>query len=218
MTLKIRIAFGCSLLGFAAALWVLLRLTSPLAGQEMPAPAVDRLQGVTRLCIEDFEGGENARQLRAILIGELQKTQAFVITENPARADAFLRGFAEDLVYTEQHARDEAVGGRSAGNLATGGNSRNRRAIGASAGVNESVRERSTERRHEASLSVRIVNAEGDVLWSATAESRGGKYRSAAADVCTKIAGDLQKALKGTGAKKKTEVAPRAGAVKDSAD
>jgi hypothetical protein len=50
-------------------------------------------------------------------------------------------------------------------------------------------------RRHEASLSVRIVNADGDVLWTATAESRGGKFRSAGADVAEKLAKALKVSL-----------------------
>lgn len=120
-----------------------------------------------------------------------------MITENPARADAFLRGFAEDLVYTEQHFRDENVGTRGQSSVATGGYTRNRRVVSSGVGANESVRERTTERRHEAALTVRIVNADGDVLWSGSAESRGGKYRGAGAEVSARIAAELEKALKG---------------------
>jgi len=145
--------------------------------------------------VEEFEGGENARQLRAMLIDQLRRMGAFVVSENPARADAFLRGFAEDLVYTEQYSRDENVGARTQSSITSGGYTRNRRSASGSASANQSVRDRSTERRHEAALTVRIVNVEGDVLWSASAESKGGKFRSAAGDVSARIAADLQNTL-----------------------
>ncbi len=157
-----------------------------------PAPAVTALRQVKRLCVEDFDGGENARQLRALLIAELHRLGAFVITENPKTADAFLRGFAEDLVFTERHSRDESVSGRSSGNISTGGYTRNRASASRSEGGSSSVRDRSETRRHEASLAVRIVNADGDVLWGETAESRGGKFRSASAEVADKIATALK--------------------------
>jgi hypothetical protein len=49
----------------------------------------------------------------------------------------------------------------------------------------------STERRHEASASVRLVNKDGDVIWSTTEESMGGKFRGASAEVAEKITGHL---------------------------
>jgi len=193
----IRILLWCSLLGFAAALWTVLRLTSPLPGQELPIPRSEpqQLTEVTRLCVEEFEGGENARQLRAMLIDQLQQSKAFLITENPANAQAFLRGFAEDLVYTEQHQRDQSISGRSSTNISSGGYTRSRSSVGISGAVSESQRDRSAERKHEASLSVRIVNAHGDILWAGSAESRGGKYRSAVAEVSAKVVTQLKKAL-----------------------
>ena len=157
-----------------------------------PAPAVANLRQVKRLCVEDFDGGENARQLRALLIAELHRLGAFVITENPKTADAFLRGFGEDLVFTERHSRDENVVGRSSGNISTGGYTRNRASVARGEGGSASVRDRSETRRHEASLSVRIVNADGDVLWGETAESRGGKFRSASAEVADRITAALK--------------------------
>jgi hypothetical protein len=185
------------MLSVIGVLWGLLQLVLPLQGQD-PSPSEplpSHIQHVRRLCVEDFEGGENARQLRAMLIDQLQRMGGFALTENPARADAYLRGFAEDLVFTQQHSRDEVSGVRAQSSNATGGYTRNRRANSSSIGANEAVRERSTERRHEAALTVRIVNADGDVLWSGSAESRGGKYRSASAEVSARVAADLRKAL-----------------------
>jgi hypothetical protein len=57
------------------------------------------------------------------------------------------------------------------------------------------------ERKHEAMASVRLVNKEGDVVWSTTQESTGAKFRGATADVADKITrqllGDVER-LKGT--------------------
>ncbi len=195
---RIRLLFWGGMLSAIGVLWGLLQIVLPLQGQtEAPVPnALSSIHEVRRICVEDFEGGENSRQLRAMLIDHLRRLGTFVITENPARADAFLRGFAEDLVFTEQHSRDEVSGVRGQSSNSSGGSTRNRQASSSSVGANEAVRERSIERRHEAALTVRIVNADGDVLWSGSAESRGGKYRSAGAEVSARVVADLQKALK----------------------
>jgi hypothetical protein len=47
------------------------------------------------------------------------------------------------------------------------------------------------ERKHEASASVRLVNRDGDVIWSTIQESQGAKFRSAAADVAERIGRQL---------------------------
>lgn len=58
--------------------------------------------------------------------------------------------------------------------------------------MGESESEHSAERRHEALAAVRLVNKEGDVIWSTTQESVGGKFRGASADVADKIATRLK--------------------------
>lgn len=183
-----------SLLSIAVASVGLNMAASPQS-QETRNAGVQTLREVKRLCVENFDGGENARQLRALLIAEIHRLGAFVITENPEKADAFIRGFAEDLVFTERNSRDENVTGRSSGNVSTGGYTRNRASVSRSEGGSASVRDRSETRRHEASLTVRIVNEDGDVLWGETAESRGGKFRSASAEVASKIAAALKASL-----------------------
>jgi hypothetical protein len=56
-------------------------------------------------------------------------------------------------------------------------------------GEQESVR--IAERKHEAVASVRLVNKDGDVIWSTTQESLGGKFRGASADVAGKVTRQL---------------------------
>jgi len=63
-----------------------------------------------------------------------------------------------------------------------------------SIGENESSR--SEERKHEAIATIRLVNRDGDVLWSTTAESFGGKFLGASADVADKMAKRLAMEVK----------------------
>ena len=58
-------------------------------------------------------------------------------------------------------------------------------------GVTDSENSRIQERRHEATGSVRLVSKDGDIIWSSTQESNGGKFRSAMADVADKIVKQL---------------------------
>ena len=58
-------------------------------------------------------------------------------------------------------------------------------------GITDSESARSKERKHETSASIRLVNSDGDVLWSTTQESAGGKFRGAMADVADKISRQL---------------------------
>jgi hypothetical protein len=59
-------------------------------------------------------------------------------------------------------------------------------------GVGESESDHSTERRHEAIAAVRLINKDGDVIWSTTQESLGAKFHGASADVAEKITGRLK--------------------------
>jgi hypothetical protein len=113
-----------------------------------------------------------------------------VVTEKEERADAILRGAAEDLVFTETHSSSDGINAHAnAGSGRSSGSSRGAYG-GVSAGENES--EHSTERRHEAIASVRLVDKDGDVIWSTTQESLGAKYRGASADVAEKIVSRLK--------------------------
>ena len=62
----------------------------------------------------------------------------------------------------------------------------------AGVGLGESESEHSAERRHEAVAAVRLVNKDGDVIWSTTQESLGARFRGASADVADKITAKLK--------------------------
>lgn len=161
-----------------------------------PRPAADlsrQLISIQRLYIDKLGGGESASQIRDMIIASLQKTRLFVITENPDRADAVMRGSGEDLVFTDTFQSHEGVGAR-VGVSGSNGSSSSRlgRAAGALSGsITESESVRIAERKHEASASIRIVSRDGDVIWSTTQESLGAKFRGASADVAEKVTRQL---------------------------
>jgi hypothetical protein len=142
--------------------------------------------------VDKLGGGEAAQHVRDMLISSLHRSGAFLLTENEERADAFLRGSAEDLIFTETHQTSESLNARASASLGTRrqGGAYNR-GPAASIGVGESESMRIAERKHEANAAVRLVNRDGDVLWSTTQESLGAKFKGASADVADKIVKQL---------------------------
>jgi len=127
-----------------------------------------------------------------MVIATLQRTRLFVLTENPEHADTVLRGSAEDLVYTETFQSSDGITARlspSAGTSSGSSKASGKLTAGVSIGDSESIHKQ--ERKHEASASVRLVNRDGDVIWSTIQESQGAKFRSAAADVAERIGRQL---------------------------
>jgi hypothetical protein len=137
-------------------------------------------------------GGETAQHIRDMMIASLQRSGLFVLTENPDKADAILRGSAEDLVFTDTFQSSESLNARLSASLPDGINGSKTARRTMSAGVGESESTRIAERKHEAAAAVRLVNREGDVIWSTTQESLGAKFRGASADVANKIIRQLR--------------------------
>ena len=155
-------------------------------------PPQAALAKVRRIYVDQLGGGRESDQMRDMLIAALQNAGLFVITENPERADASLKGSGDDRIYTDQHNTSESIGFHTADASGT----RNAVSIGASsssnkslsAGISENESSNIQERRHEAKASVRLVSSDGDVIWSTTQESNGAKFHGAMADVADKIA------------------------------
>lgn len=163
-----------------AVLWIALVFTD---APRTPAPCPELLT-IKRVYVDRLTGGETAAQMRDLIVASLQNAKLFMITENEQRADAFLRGAAEDLVYTDKFNTSDSINARAqAGEGRT--SSRGSRSASVTFGENESAH--IEERKHEAMATVRLVNKEGDVIWSTTQESVGAKFRGASADVADKI-------------------------------
>jgi hypothetical protein len=158
-------------------------------------PAIEQanlrqLLTIRRVYVDQLTGGETAAQMRDILISAMEGAKLFILTENQERADAVLRGAAEDLVFTEMHSSSDSINARVSSGV-TKSSSKSRGEYG-SLGVGENESDRSTERRHEALAAVRLVNKEGDVIWATTQESLGAKFRGASSDVAEKITAKLK--------------------------
>ncbi len=162
-----------------------------------PAPAVVRpvspaLAGVRRVFVDRLTGGATAAQLRDLIISAIESSGVLVVTENEERADATLRGAAEDLVFTDKFISNDRISERSN----SGQRSKTTKGItrgGQYGGLSISDAESThiEERKHEAMATVRLVTKDGDVIWSTTQESRGGKFLGASADVAARIARQL---------------------------
>jgi hypothetical protein len=171
----------------------LLSLTGILQAQSSGADsarAVTSLLEIKRIYITPLIGGVGAASMRELIMASLDSSKLFLITDNPDRADAVLKGAADDQTFTDSFDIDEGLSARESVGVGSG---RTRSGNGAAAGVGFGDHEsrHTRERKHEAYASVRLCNREGDVLWSTTQESLGGKFRGASADVAAKVAHQL---------------------------
>src|ERR1700688_2085022 len=81
----------------------------PAAPAAMNEEILGQLLTVRRVYIDRLSGGETAGQMRDMIAASLQGAGLFVITENPDRADAVLRGSAEDLVFTDTPSSSDSI-------------------------------------------------------------------------------------------------------------
>jgi hypothetical protein len=175
--------------------WLLVTvlLFAPFLEEQTPEQeAAEHLSKVRRIYIAILTGGDAALQLRDLLMTSLHNSKQFVITEDEDKADAVLKGAGDDDVFTDTFQSTEGINAHtqmSAGSsegLRNYANSSSSRSGGLTIGENDS--RRTEERKHEAIATVRLVSKDGDVIWSATAESLGAKFMGASADVADKIA------------------------------
>lgn len=168
-------------------------LFAPYLEEQTPEQeAAEHLSKVRRIYIAILTGGDAALQIRDLLMTSLHNSKQFVITEDEDKADATLKGAGDDDVFTDTFQSTEGIdahsqisSGSSQG-LRNYANSSSSHSGGLSIGENDS--RRTEERKHEAIATVRLVGKDGDVIWSATAESLGAKFMGASADVADKIA------------------------------
>jgi hypothetical protein len=154
--------------------------------------AAEQLSKVRRIYIDVLTGGDSALQLRDLLMTSLHKCKLFIVTEDEDKADAVLKGAGDDDVFTDTFQSSDGItahtqmGMGSSEGLRNYSSSSSNHSGALSIGENES--RRTEERKHEAIATVRLVSKDGDVIWSATAESLGAKFLGASADVADKIA------------------------------
>ncbi|MGC2660880.1 MAG: hypothetical protein WA324_23235, partial [Bryobacteraceae bacterium] len=164
-------------------------------------PAAANLLEVKRIFVAQLTGGIQADALRELIISSLNQAhlsglKLFILTENEERADAILKGAADDHTFEDTFDSQDNLNVR--GNASTYGGSSNSVASRSSrsggalgSGISENDSQHIKERKHEAYAAVRLCNRDGDVLWSTTQESLGAKFRGASADVAAKVARQL---------------------------
>src|SRR5277367_1321435 len=174
--------------------WLLLAILmfAPFADQTPEEEATQHLSKVRRIYIAILTGGDAALQLRDLLMTSLHNSKQFIVTEDEDKADAVLKGAGDDDVFTDTFQSSEGINAHtqissgSSEGLRNYANSSSNRSGGLTIGENDSRRDE--QRKHEAIATVRLVSKDGDVIWSATAESMGAKFMGASADVADKIA------------------------------
>lgn len=153
-------------------------------------PPVTSLLEIKRIYIAPLVGGVGAASMRELLVSSLNSSRLFLVTDNPDRADAILKGAADDQTFTDSFDIDEGLNARQSLGIGSG---KTRTSTGGSAGlsIGDNESRHTKERKHEAYATVRLCNRDGDVLWSTTQESPGAKFRGASADVAAKVARQL---------------------------
>lgn len=203
-------------------------LTQAPASPEVSTPSVTQgtdadadgraLLKVKRIYVDTFGDDIISKELQSMIVSALVATKQFKVTENRERADAILKGVALENTSQEVHAYGE---GTSVGGASGGGHSEISGAGGVISGsssggfvarhMGTQDSSLNTETIHEARIAVRLVNPEGDVIWTSTQESKGAKYKSASADVADmcvkKLLRDIEK-LKGVDTSTATTPAP----------
>src|SRR5579875_3443558 len=123
----------------------------PLPAQNSGAAADSELLHVKRIYVAQLVGGTQADVLRELIIASLDSTKLFILTDNEARADAILKGAADDHTFTDTFDSDESLNSRENGGKSSSGNQYSRSggfSAGLSIGDNESHHIK--ERKHEA--------------------------------------------------------------------
>src|SRR5271163_2947035 len=97
------------------------------------------LAKVRRIYVDILTGGDPALQIRDLLIASIQNSKLFVLTEEEEKADAVLKGSADDQVFTDSHQSSDGINAHSQIGGGADGNSRNSKSqyAGLSVGENE---------------------------------------------------------------------------------
>jgi hypothetical protein len=182
----------------ASRAWLVVLLAVPLYGQAPapPAPPADvnpRLASLRRVCVDKIVGEESlVASVREIAIASLFSLKRFTVTEKCEKADAVLRGAvierAEKRVRAESETTDFGV---AAGGARVSGRSGSAGIGAAVGGSGESLL--SAETGSRASVTLRLVDLDGDVLWAYTQDSPGGKTRGAVSDAVERAVKQLQR-------------------------
>jgi curli biogenesis system outer membrane secretion channel CsgG len=174
------------------------------SSQLKQADVVDptELLKVKRIYVDTFGDDAISKEMQSMIVSSLVATKRFKVTENRERADAIFKGVALEKSSQEVHAYGEgtAVGGASGsssssvnGSFVHGTGSVSGSSSGGFVARHMATSDSSlnTETVNEARVAVRLVNPDGDVIWTSTQESKGAKYKGSSADVADRCVKQL---------------------------
>ena len=180
--------------------------TQANATSQLDAELTDKLLKAKRIYLDSFGEDPINKALQAMVLDAIRASKRFIVTENKEKADLILRGAALEKTTQEAHALGSATsvataaGGHSASISGTstpvGGSisgSSSGGFVARQMGIEDS--QASVETINDARVAVRLVSSDGDVVWSTTQESKGGKYKGAMADAADKIVKQLLRDL-----------------------
>lgn len=182
--------------------------TQNAASQQSPCPAVtavdkgEVLLSIKRIYVDSFGDDLISKQLQSMVITSLTESKRFVVTENRERADAILKGTALEKTSQEVHSYGSAtavggaVGGHSGsinGTVSNGNGVISGSSSGGFVAHHAAIDDSSTntETIDDARVAVRLVDKDGDVVWTTTQESKGAKYKGSSADAADKVTKQL---------------------------
>jgi hypothetical protein len=179
---------------------------STLALAQVPsdrvAPALP-LSAIKWVCVERFVGDPDiSTQARELAIASLFTSKLFAVTEKCEKAEATMKGSASRS--RGQKSRSEGDSMRF-GETASVSDSFGRVASGVVGATDERLS--SSETHESASVVLRLVNADGEVIWAHSVDSTGGKTRGAVSDAVDQGVRQLVREVER--AKKTAEPAPK---------
>src|SRR5271166_4857282 len=91
--------------------WILCAILffAPFMEQTPEDEAAQQLSKVRRIYIAVLTGGDDALQIRDLLITSLHNSKQFIITEDEDKADAVLKGAGDDDIFTDTFQSSEGV-------------------------------------------------------------------------------------------------------------
>ena len=185
----------CTDKGAFLALWG-LGVLAMSAQQHSPSLQGDeeaKLLAVKRVCMGNVAGDESlVAPARELAVASLFSAKRFTVTENCDKADGVIKGAVLERREKKVRGEAEEAGFGVAGgavHVGPGGGGGGFGAAGGSSG--ETLY--SSETRTQATVTLRMVDREGTVIWAYSQDSPGGKTKGAVADAVERVIRQLVK-------------------------
>lgn len=172
-------------------LWLCLATSIALMAQNTPVDQTHAspLARVESICVDTIAGvAPLAEAVREMAFAALYSAKRFTVLERCEKAQAKLKGAILESAEYRRRSESEGIGFGAIGGAVSSG-------TGAIAGVGGSNGESlsSSETRRQASVSLRLMDQDGVVIWAYSQDSTGGKTKGPAADAMDRAIRQLLK-------------------------